>query len=51
MTDTAAYTGAHKNRFDESGKGKGIDGREERAENTGYVGNYKMDGKYDKMHK
>merc|ERR1711970_271230 len=28
MTDTTQYTGAHKERFDESGKGKGIEGRE-----------------------
>merc|ERR1712098_408531 len=29
MTDTAQYTGAHKERFDESGKGKGKEGRED----------------------
>merc|ERR1711970_1583397 len=29
MTDTTQYTGAHKERFDESGKGKGIEGRED----------------------
>eukprot|EP00128_Syssomonas_multiformis_P008092 Colp12_sorted_trinity150504_noHs@34669 len=28
LTDTSKYTGAHKERFDESGKGKGIAGRE-----------------------
>lgn len=29
LTDTSKYTGSHKERFDESGKGKGIAGREE----------------------
>lgn len=48
MTDASQYTGSHKERFDESGKGKGIDGRAERVENTGYVGNYKGSGTYDK---
>ena len=48
MTDTSQYTGSHANRFDESGKGKGIDGREERAANDGYVGNYKGKDTYDK---
>lgn len=51
MTDTSKYTGAHKERFDADGKGKGIDGREERTKNTGYVGNYKNDGTYDQTHK
>jgi hypothetical protein len=50
MTDTSQYTGAHKERFDESGKGKGADGRTDRAENTGYVGNYKNAGTYDQKH-
>jgi len=48
MTDTSKYTGSHKERFDESGKGKGVEGRAERADNTGYVGNYKGSGTYDK---
>ena len=50
MTDTSKYTGAHKERFDASGKGKGIDGREERADSSGYVGNYKGKDTYDKKH-
>ncbi|KAJ3340716.1 hypothetical protein HDU93_006386 [Gonapodya sp. JEL0774] len=29
LTDTSKYTGTHKQRFDESGKGKGLDGRED----------------------
>lgn len=48
MTDASQYTGAHKERFDKDGKGKGIEGRSDRAENTGYVGNYKGEGTYDK---
>ncbi|XP_023224656.1 TPPP family protein CG45057-like [Centruroides sculpturatus] len=51
LTDTSAYTGTHKERFDASGKGKGIEGRQERAENTGYVGGYKGAGTYDKSRK
>ena len=50
MTDTSNYTGAHKERFDESGKGKGIDGRADVAKNTGYVGNYKGANTYDQKH-
>jgi hypothetical protein len=50
MTDVSGYTGSHKERFDESGKGKGVDGRMDRVENTGYVGNYKNAGTYDKKH-
>lgn len=47
MTDTSKYTGAHKERFDESGQGRGIDGRVERVANDGYVGNYKNKGTYE----
>ncbi|KAM5191658.1 tubulin polymerization-promoting protein family member 2-like [Mantella aurantiaca] len=47
LTDTSKYTGSHKERFDESGKGKGIKGREEVTENTGYVGAYKGEGTFD----
>ncbi|ELT96906.1 hypothetical protein CAPTEDRAFT_21466 [Capitella teleta] len=48
MTDTSKYTGAHKERFDESGKGKGKEGRADTVENSGYVGNYKGENTYDK---
>merc|ERR1712042_421796 len=41
MTDTSQYTGAHKERFDESGKGKGKEGRENVTANDGYVTGYK----------
>jgi len=52
MTDTKGYTGAHKERFDDSGHGKGKDGRVEQDPNagSGYVGNYKGSGSYDKKH-
>ncbi|KAG8437704.1 hypothetical protein GDO86_008419 [Hymenochirus boettgeri] len=47
LTDTSKYTGSHKERFDESGKGKGKGGRENLVENTGYVSSYKHAGTYD----
>ena len=37
-------------RFDESGKGKGLEGRVDKADDSGYVGNYKGEGTYDKKH-
>merc|ERR1712110_784642 len=46
MTDTSQYTGAHKERFNADGSGKGLDGRVDKFSNTGYVGNYKGDGTY-----
>jgi len=48
MTDASKYTGSHKERFDKDGKGKGIEGRADKADNSGYVGNYKGEGTYDK---
>src|SRR6218665_2710517 len=50
LTDTSKYTGSHKERFDETGKGKGLSGRENLTDNSGYVGNYKGSGTYDKSH-
>ncbi|XP_062587254.1 tubulin polymerization-promoting protein family member 3-like [Saccostrea cucullata] len=50
MTDTSKYTGSHKERFDESGKGKGKEGRVDKVDDSGYVGNYKDQGTYDKKH-
>ena len=50
MTDTSLYTGSHKERFDESGKGKGIEGREYVADTSGYVTGYKDKDTYDKKH-
>uniref|UniRef100_A0A7E4VV53 TPPP family protein n=1 Tax=Panagrellus redivivus TaxID=6233 RepID=A0A7E4VV53_PANRE len=51
LTDHTKYTGAHKERFDAEGKGKGKAGREESKDTTGYVGAYKNAGTYDKAHK
>lgn len=51
LTDTTKYTGSHKERFDESGKGKGKGGREELVEHTGYVGAYKNAGTYEEKTK
>lgn len=44
MTDTKKYTGSHKERFDDSGKGMGIDGRKNVADSAGYVSGYKGKG-------
>ncbi|XP_040272670.1 tubulin polymerization-promoting protein family member 2 [Bufo bufo] len=51
LTDTSKYTGSHKERFDESGKGKGLAGREELTDGSGYVGAYKGAGTCDKKTK
>ncbi|XP_077982290.1 tubulin polymerization-promoting protein family member 2-like [Glandiceps talaboti] len=48
LTDTSKYTGAHKERFDASGKGKGMEGRADKVDASGYVGNYKGEGTYEK---
>ncbi|XP_004609762.1 tubulin polymerization-promoting protein family member 2 [Sorex araneus] len=47
LTDTSKYTGSHKERFDESGKGKGLAGRTDTTDNSGYVSGYKGAGTYD----
>uniref|UniRef100_A0A493T2N4 Tubulin polymerization-promoting protein family member 3 n=8 Tax=Anatidae TaxID=8830 RepID=A0A493T2N4_ANAPP len=47
LTDTSKYTGSHKERFDETGKGKGKSGRENIVDNSGYVSAYKNAGTYD----
>lgn len=50
LTDTKKYTGAHKSRFGEDGKGKGLDGREDVNDNEGYVQAYKGKETFDKTH-
>ncbi|XP_077773315.1 tubulin polymerization-promoting protein family member 2-like isoform X2 [Podarcis muralis] len=51
LTDTSKYTGSHKERFDETGRGKGLAGRTDPVEShTGYVSAYKGAGTYDKYH-
>jgi len=49
LTDTTKYTGSHKERFDDSGKGKGLDGRRDfdKKASEGYVGGYKDMGTYE----
>ncbi|XP_041040154.1 tubulin polymerization-promoting protein [Carcharodon carcharias] len=47
LTDTSRFTGSHKERFDQSGKGRGRAGREYLVQNTGYVVGYKHAGTYD----
>ncbi len=55
LTDTAKYTGSHKERFDETGKGKGLEGRDTVVKGSGmtagcvagqpgYVSGYKNEG-------
>lgn len=52
LTDTSKYTGSHKERFDETGKGKGLEGRVDvdGKADAGYVGGYKGMNSYDKTH-
>uniref|UniRef100_A0A1B6C8Q2 Tubulin polymerization-promoting protein homolog n=1 Tax=Clastoptera arizonana TaxID=38151 RepID=A0A1B6C8Q2_9HEMI len=50
LTDPSKYTGASKLRFDESGKGKGIAGRKDLPDKSGYVHGYKDKDSYDKTH-
>lgn len=47
LTNTNKYTGTHKERFDESGKGKGKAGREDITDASGYVAGYKGSNTYD----
>lgn len=59
LTDTSQYTGSHKHRFDASGRGKGIAGRDLAAKGAGmspgsirsqaaYVSGYSNEGSYGK---
>lgn len=59
LTDTSKYTGSHKERFDESGKGKGLAGRDLTPKGGGmsagcvgaqasYVQGYRHEGTYEK---
>ncbi|XP_035223411.1 tubulin polymerization-promoting protein homolog [Stegodyphus dumicola] len=41
LTDPSLYTGTHKERFDAEGKGKGLSGRYDTAEDDGYVQGFK----------
>ncbi|XP_061399443.1 tubulin polymerization-promoting protein homolog [Musca vetustissima] len=46
LTDTSKYTGSHKERFDASGKGKGIAGRKNIVDDSGYVTGYQNKDTY-----
>uniref|UniRef100_A0A673JWJ8 Tubulin polymerization promoting protein n=1 Tax=Sinocyclocheilus rhinocerous TaxID=307959 RepID=A0A673JWJ8_9TELE len=48
LTDTTKFTGSHKERFDETGRGKGKAGRVEVVDTSGYVSGYKHAGSYEK---
>lgn len=50
LTDTSKYTGSHKQRFDDTGKGKGISGRKDQPDGSGYVTGYSHKNTYDKTH-
>lgn len=48
LTDTSKYTGLHKQRFDETGKGKGTEGRKDLPDMSGYVSGYQNKDTYGK---
>ncbi|KAL3980826.1 transient receptor potential cation channel subfamily V member 6 [Sarotherodon galilaeus] len=48
LTDTTKFTGSHKERFDETGRGKGKAGRVDIVDTSGYVSGYKHQGSYEK---
>ncbi|XP_056141980.1 tubulin polymerization-promoting protein [Lampris incognitus] len=48
LTDTSKFTGSHKERFDDSGRGKGKAGRVDVVDTSGYVSGYKHRGSYEK---
>ncbi|GBP19891.1 TPPP family protein CG45057 [Eumeta japonica] len=50
LTDTSKYTGSHKQRFDGTGRGKGIAGRKDLVDASGYVTGYQHKNTYDKTH-
>ena len=43
LTDVSKFTGSHKERFTEDGKGKGIHGRKDVADTSGYVSGFKKE--------
>ncbi|XP_044215601.1 tubulin polymerization-promoting protein isoform X1 [Thunnus albacares] len=48
LTDTTKFTGSHKERFDNTGRGKGKAGRVDIVDTSGYVSGYKHQGSYEK---
>jgi hypothetical protein len=41
LTDTSKYTGSHKERFDSTGRGRGIEGRRDMKDTSGYTAAFK----------
>jgi len=50
LTDSTRYTGSHRLRFDEGGRGRGIEGRKDVPDGAGYVQGYANKNSYDKSH-
>lgn len=50
LTDPSKYTGSHKERFDATGKGKGIAGRKNVVDGSGYVTGYQHKDTYNTTH-
>lgn len=50
LTDHTKYTGTHKLRFDDTGKGRGKEGRADKPNTAGYVQGYKDQGTYETTH-
>ncbi|KAI3381280.1 hypothetical protein SNEBB_010104 [Seison nebaliae] len=50
LTDVSQYRGMHAERFDENGNGLGLAGRDNLADDDGYVSGYNNKGKWDKQH-
>ena len=59
LTDSSKYTGTHKHRFDDTGRGRGLEGRDAPAKGASmspatvggqaaYVTGYKHEGTYGK---
>lgn len=48
LTDPTKFTGSHKERFDDTGRGKGKAGRVDVVDTSGYVSGYKHRGSYEK---
>lgn len=46
LTDVSKYTGSHKQRFDETGKGRGLAGRKDLTDQSGYVQGYQNKDSY-----
>ncbi|XP_078735848.1 tubulin polymerization-promoting protein family member 3-like [Lampetra fluviatilis] len=46
LTDASRFTGSHRERFDEAGRGRGRAGREEAVDPSGYVASYRGAGTY-----